>query len=347
VADIRTRWGFFSDSILSDKGVKEIVEDSTEVVEPTLFLDEVQNLMTYAAHNDLYGMVLTDPCANERPLINNEIYSLFLDICTVVDATGKRELDFNINVEDLENLDPSWSLEMIAPGSYPVINTPQITKKSMSLYTIDFALPLTRKFTDTAQIDVEQFVRNKALVAIYRDFDEACVNGDGASRPAGIRSAYAFGTDKNDLDKIFQIKTGSNDASYEALISAIFSLDMQFRKNASWLMHPETLAAIRKLKVNNSFVFPADEPSGRAHEQLMGYPVHFTEELPLPSGTPTPGIIYFGDFKKCYVAIGKPLTIEVDNFSMRPLNSFYCEWRGGFLIPDCRCLRAISTGAAE
>jgi len=85
---------------------------------------------------------------------------------------------------------------------------------------------------------------------------------------------------------------------YDDLVTVFYGLAEQYRRNATWLMDPLTLAAIRKIKDINGI--PLMSPT---EQTLFGKPVIEADDMS-STGT-TNGVIYFGDFKNGYMLFDK------------------------------------------
>ena len=123
-------------------------------------------------------------------------------------------------------------------------------------------------------------------------YEDAFLNGDGQGKPLGIFA------DKGGGEKAVEVAAGK--LTSDDILNLIYSLRRPYRKNASFIMNDQTLAALRKLKdANQAYIW---QPSYQAGEpdRLCGYTIHTSAYCPtLEAGK---SAIAFGDYK--YYNIG-------------------------------------------
>jgi HK97 family phage major capsid protein len=84
-----------------------------------------------------------------------------------------------------------------------------------------------------------------------------------------------------------------------------------------------------------------------APNELLGRPVHFSEDMPAAT---TPGAfpIAFADWKKAYTAIERPgLKFLRDPYSSKPNVVFYCYRRSGGAVNNFDAIKLIRVGTGE
>lgn len=126
--------------------------------------------------------------------------------------------------------------------------------------------------------------------------EEAFINGDGIGKPKGVLHA----TEGADIGVTVASAT---DIAFDEIHSLYFSLKLEYRSNAIWVMNDETALALRDLK----------DSAGNYHwrgtaDTLLGKPVIISNHMPSTESDAKP--IVFGDFKYYWIVERQPLSIR-------------------------------------
>lgn len=162
----------------------------------------------------------------------------------------------------------------------------------LDAHKLHVAVKVTEELLYDNAFNLEGYLIDAFGKALGNAEEDAFLNGDGAGKPTGIFDQTGGGEVSVTLDTA---KIATDD-----IVTLIYSLKRPYRKNASFIVNDQTLAALRKLKDGNqAYIW---QPSYQAGEpdRLCGYAVHTSAYAPLlEAGKPA---IAFGDFS--YYNIG-------------------------------------------
>jgi HK97 family phage major capsid protein len=176
--------------------------------------------------------------------------------------------------------------------------------------------------------------------------------GATSSQPTGIltvgqSAGVAVGANSNDH------VSGVNSIGTDDVATLEASLDVQYRRNATFLMHPNTLAAMRKVKNTvGSPVFP-DLHGGQtdAQNRIFNYPLAFSpfcDQIQSFASSPTVTTkpLIFADFSRYVIRRARPMLIRLsERFIDQGLIGYVLFWRmDGQLVGDtaaCQFLEVV------
>lgn len=138
---------------------------------------------------------------------------------------------------------------------------------------------------DSTEIDVVRTIIDLFSEAVGEEEDRVILRGNGTTEPTGIVTARAAAT-------ISSQAAGGN-LSFDDIINCIYGLKTKYRKGASFLIHPNNVRELRKLKDSNNRYIYLDPASPEGYPTLYGYPVHEFYDLPESE-------LLFGNWKLCY-----------------------------------------------
>lgn len=156
----------------------------------------------------------------------------------------------------------------------------------MDAHKLHVAIKVTEELLYDNAFGLENYIITQFGKALANAEEDAFLNGDGVGKPLGLFAASGGG-------QIAETLTAAVKA--DDIINLVYALKRPYRKNASFIMNDKNIAAIRKLKDNNSaYIW---QPSAQAGEpdRIFGYPVHTSAYAPEDA-------IAFGDYK--YYNIG-------------------------------------------
>lgn len=158
----------------------------------------------------------------------------FLQLADVIQTSG--ELAIPVYEEDAKNYIKADYLE---EGTDVADNVGKFTSVNLKGFAFNALALISKKLKNNADINVSGFIVNQVGEAIGNKLETEFINGT---------------TDK--IEGILSVDKGITAASataitYDDLVKLKHSLKQRFRKNAKWIMHPETYTAICQLKDGN------------------------------------------------------------------------------------------------
>lgn len=139
-------------------------------------------------------------------------------------------------------------------------------------------------------IDMEAFLGQALAERIARIQNTHFTTGTGTGQPDGVAVGVTTGVTAASTTAI----------TSDELISLVHSIDPAYRANARFMMHDNTIAAIRKLKATtNEYLWQPSMQAGVA-STLYGYPITVNQDMDA-SLAATDVAVLFGDFKRYYI----------------------------------------------
>lgn len=159
---------------------------------------------------------------------------------------------------------------------------------------------------DSTEFDVVQMIIDMFAEAITEEEDRVILRGNGTTEPRGIETARAAGD-------IATISFGGT-TTFDKIKQLKYSLRAKYRRGATFIIHPNKIAAVDTLKdLNNRYIWQ-DAVTTDAPASLVGHPV--SEQYDVPENT-----IYFGNWKLAYWLLDrKQMTVKVTNDETQAFN---------------------------
>jgi len=155
-----------------------------------------------------------------------------------------------------------------------------------------------RSVENNGSFSVVDFIVNQMADEIAGWIEGQLLNGTGTNAAQGALNTT-------------NVKT----AAAAAVITADELIDLQakvkqaFQANACWTMHPETFAAVKKLKDRNDRYLLQDDITGAFPYRLLGKPVHLSDNMPqMAAGAKA---VLYGDYSGLSVNFRENISIEV------------------------------------
>lgn len=223
------------------------------------------------------------------------------------DANPLRDVVRVINVESgdirlpLSNADASqgWVGETDPRNA---TTEPTLAGKIPTFGTSYAYVSMTEELAADGSIDVAQWLVNEAGAALGEAEMTAIVSGNGTDKPTGLlNTAPEAGADGSRTAGAFKyLPSGSTSAvDFDALISTLYDLRTQYRRNARWLMNSSTAGSVRTLKTSDGQYLWRDAMAEGQPPLLLGHPVTLVEGMPDIAEDAHP--IAFEDFERAYV----------------------------------------------
>lgn len=162
-------------------------------------------------------------------------------------------------------------------------------QKLLDAHKLHVAIKITDELLYDNAFNLENYIITQFGKALANAEEDAFLNGDGAGKPKGLFPDAEVG-----------VTTSTGSITSDNMIELVYSLKRPYRKNASFIMNDQTIAALRKLKDNNNnYIW---QPSYQAGEpdRLLGYTLHTSAYAPKQEAGAK--AIAFGDFS--YYNIG-------------------------------------------
>lgn len=245
-------------------------------------------------------------------------------------------------LEGLYDLDQAASGWVGETQARPTTGTPQLGKYRIPVHELYANPAATQKLLDDAFVNMEAWLAGKVAEKFARDEATAFVNGDGVGKPRGFLT-YPHGT--NLPGQIERIPTGASGAFDSApdgpdvLIDTIYALKAAYRANARWAMNRSTQAEVRKLKMDNQYVW-VPGLGGNMPATLLGYPVAEFEDMPsIDADTLS---IAFGNFSEAYQIVDRAgVRVLRDPYTAKPYVLFYTTKRVGGDVVNFEAIKLI------
>lgn len=162
-------------------------------------------------------------------------------------------------------------------------------QKLLDAHKLHVAIKITDELLYDNAFNLENYIITQFGKALANAEEDAFLNGDGTGKPKGLFPDAEVG-----------VTTSTGSITSDNIIELVYSLKRPYRKNASFIMNDQTIAALRKLKDNNNnYIW---QPSYQAGEpdRLLGYTLHTSAYAPKQAAGAK--AIAFGDFS--YYNIG-------------------------------------------
>jgi len=189
--------------------------------------------------------------------------------------------------------DPDWTTEL-AVGSED--STMAFGKRELRPYPIAKYIKVSDKLLRASPLGMETIVRDRLAYKIAIAQSKAFNEGDGASKPLGLYTTSANGIN---TDRDVDIST-TNAFDADKLIAARFTLRQGYWPNARWHFHRNILAAFRKLKTTDNYLWQPGLTVG-APNTLLDFPYSVDEYAPSDSTPTAARCAILGDFSNYWI----------------------------------------------
>ena len=155
-----------------------------------------------------------------------------------------------------------------------------------------------RSVENNGSFSVVDFIVNQMADEIATWIEGQLLNGTGTNAAQGALNTT-------------NVKTAAAAAAITAdeLIELQAKVKQAFQANACWTMHPETFAAVKKLKDRNDRYLLQDDITGAFPYRLLGKPVHLSDNMPQMAASAK--AILYGDYSGLSVNFRENISIEV------------------------------------
>lgn len=155
----------------------------------------------------------------------------------------------------------------------------------LDAHKLHVAIKVTEELLYDNAFGLENYIIDEFGKALANAEEDAFLNGSGTGQPLGLFAETGGGT----VAKTVTTLTADD------IINLIYSLKRAYRKDASFIVNDQTIAAIRTFKDNNgAYMWQPSLVQGEP-DKLLGYDVHTSQFAPVDA-------IAFGDYS--YYNIG-------------------------------------------
>lgn len=216
-----------------------------------------------------------------------EAQSLFRQISTVFNAF---QAGYHITAKDCQDL-----AQFVSEGvSIPIYDDMQdFNIVDVESWKLAILVKFDIDFITDATFDIEKFLMKRFAKNFGRAETNAFINGTGNEMPTGILH------DSEGADVALSTST----ITYDDVISLYFSVNPEYRTNATWLMNDETAMDLRKLKDSDgNYLWNSTD------DTILGKKVICSEFMPDAEADKKP--IAFGDFSYYWVINRSPISMR-------------------------------------
>jgi HK97 family phage major capsid protein len=200
-----------------------------------------------------------------------------------------------------------WTAEVPA-SDITADTTMSFGKRELTPQLLTKLIKTSQKLLRTSVVDVENLIAERLSYVFGITEENKFLNGTGAGQPLGVFTASADGvTTSRDVTT-----TASADIAADDLFSMLYSLKSQYARNATWILHRDTLSRIRKLKGGDGQYLWVPGLAGNA-ATICDRPYVVSEYAP-NTFTTTSYVAVLGDFRTGYW-IADSLMLEVQRLA--------------------------------
>ncbi|WP_138465165.1 phage major capsid protein [Poseidonocella sp. HB161398] len=289
------------------------------------------------------GGYLVDPKTSDMIRSTMASTSSIRSIATVVNVDAS---SYDVLI-DRNNADVTWTTEA---DEVSETTAPQIERISIPLHELSALPKASQRLLDDSAFDIEGWLAGRIAAKFAMAEAEAFVNGNGGIKPRGFLNHPKVANGTWSWGNLGYIATGTGGdfdsvSPADAIIELVYSLDAEYRANATFVMNSKTAGAVRKMKDADGRFLWSDGLAAGEPARLMGYPVLIAENMPDIGGGAF--AIAFGDFSAGYTIAERPdLRILRDPFSAKPHVLFYATKRVGGDVSDFAAIKLLKFGVA-
>ena len=190
-------------------------------------------------------------------------------------------------------------------------------QKTLDAFKLTNQLKVSTELLHDSMFNLEQYIGEEFARALGVAEEEAFCVGTGNGQPTGIFHATQGAN-------VGVTAAGQTAIAFDDVVNLIHALKSPYRRNAVFLMHDTTVAAMRKLKDNNGqYLWQPSLQAGQP-DRLFGYPLYTSPYAPIIARGALS--VAFGDFSNYWIADRQGRTLQ-------RLNELYAgNGQVGFLI---------------
>ena len=167
------------------------------------------------------------------------------------------------------------------------------TQITLSAYKVGTMLKISDELLHDAFFNLEGYVATEFARRIGAAEEDAFLNGDGTNKPTGMLHVTAGA-------EIGVTAAGAAAITVDELIDLYHSLRAPYRKNATFLVHDNTVKAIRKLKDGQGQYLWQPSITAGTPDTVLNRPITTSPYMPTMAGGKKS--VLFGDFRYYWIA---------------------------------------------
>lgn len=190
----------------------------------------------------------------------------------------------------------AWTAENAAFSE----SNPTFDQKTIDAFKLTDLVKISSELLEDSAFDLEEYIAREFAYAFGAAEEQAFCVGTGTGQPTGLFTANG-GT-------VGVTAAATNAITTDEIIGLIYALKAPYRKNAKFLMHDSTVAALRKLKDSNGqYLWQPSAQAGQP-DKLLGYEIHTSPYVPtIAAGALS---VAFGDFQNYWIADRQGRTVQ-------------------------------------
>ena len=198
-----------------------------------------------------------------------------------------------------------WTAENAAAA----VSNPTFDQTSIDAHKLTDLAKVSIELLQDSMFDIPSYLSAEFSRAFGIAEEEAFCVGSGDGQPLGIFTHVYDGTTHKDAFQLGKETASVNAITADEVLDLIYSLKSPYRRNAKFLLHEKTVAAIRKLKDGNGVYLWQPALTAGEPDRLLGYPVVCSPYVP-QLGTAGNLVAAFGDFKNYWIADRMGITVQ-------------------------------------
>lgn len=188
---------------------------------------------------------------------------------------------------------------------------PTFARRTLTLYSARATTGMSRQLLEQSAVPIEQEIAAQLGRSIAYLVDAFVLTGSGTSQPLGVVPENANGVPAGQTVTLPNGNTTT--ITYDGLVDTLYKLRPPYWSNATWVLSPGALAAIRKLKDSQNRPLIDMAVTVGAVPSLLGRPYIVSELMAAPAASAVSVVV--GDWSKYAVARGGDVTLVVDPYS--------------------------------
>lgn len=203
------------------------------------------------------------------------------------------ELIFPVWDETTEKINVAYKDEFQALTS----TSGKFTSVSLKGFLAGALTKVSRSLINNSDFDLANYVVNKMAEAVAEFLEKELITGNSGKMKGLVTSTNEVAS------------ASATAVTLDELIALEMAIPQVHRKEAAYIMHPQTLLALRKLKYTDGRLVIQEDATKQFSYNLLGHEIYTSENA--PAMTTGNKAIFFGDMSGMYVKITENPNIEV------------------------------------
>ena len=272
-------------------------QESTEAAEERAFVDYVMNRVTELRAGGT-NMTMGDNGAIIPTSIANRIIKEVKDRCPIYAGATLYSVKGNLKIpkwgaNDGHNITVAFHDEF----DELVADSGKFTSVDLGGFLVGALTLLGKSLENNAQFNVLTFIVNEMAEEIATFLEGKLLNGESGKNEGALATTNTL------------TSAASTAVTADELIDLQTKVKQAYQRNACWTMHPDTFAAVKKLKDANGRYMLQDDFTQEIPYRLLGKPVYISDNMPkMETGK---AAILYGDYSGLAVNLREQVSITV------------------------------------